>query len=143
MAAFLLFFGLPILMNGIFGAQAVDSSDIIKKNINILESTKKSIDDMVKESVKTEQNLFDLDQQTQNSYLDSIKTYISMKNDLENNLTKFIQDIRKIELVGILLIIIIFFLLLLKQFNLLKTLQYILNYPFIFIYEKVTGNKIN
>jgi Fe2+ transport system protein B len=138
----LLFFGLPILMNGIFGAQAVDSSDIIKKNISVLESTKKSIDDIVKETGKTEQNLFELDDKIQNTYLESIKTYINMKNDLENNLTKFIQDIRKIELVGILLIVIIFFLLLLKQFNLLKTLQYILNYPFIFIYEKITGNKI-
>jgi len=138
MAELLLFFGLPILASGI---DAVMDSNDIKKNIIDMTDAKKQIDDALEKNT-TEEDIINLDQDTQNAYFQSMTKYLEIKNNLEKSLPIFYSHIRKIEIIGIIMIIVIFFLLLLKQFKLLGTLQYIIFYPIIFIYEKITGNKV-
>ena len=138
MAELLLFFGVPLIANGI---NATKSTQDIKDSIATMTDSKKQIDDMMSKDT-TLTDIYKLDKKTQDTYFKSITSYMSTKNDLERTLTNFYKQMRQIELTGILMIIVIFFLLLLKHFKLLGTIQYILFYPFIFIYEKISGNKV-
>lgn len=139
MAELLIFFGIPIIASGV---DAIVASNEIKKNIIDMTDAKKKLDDILAKDTTIE-DIVNIDNDVQQEYFNSMKKYVDIKDELEKSLPIFYSRIRQIEIIGIIMIIVIFFLLLLKQYKLLGTLQYILFYPIIFIYEKITGNKVN
>ena len=148
MASILLTFFVGLTSLGMFagpigssGYYAIKDTDDLKKSISQMRESKKDLEELLKND-KTLENLYKLNAKTQKAYFDSITRYMNTQQDLEKVFTQFNTKLRKIQLIGIVLIVVIFFLLLLKQFELLGTVQYILFYPIIFIYEKLTGNKI-
>jgi hypothetical protein len=128
---------LPIIANGISTVNNVES---VKKNIRDIND---QTDKLNKKNIDFKA-LYDLNFNEQQDYTQDISEFFKIKNDTEIAFNNFINDVKKIQLTGIIIIVVVFFLLLLKQFGVLRTIIDILEYPFIYIYNSIfnKGKKI-
>ena len=136
----ILFMVVPI-SSGVIESTVSSASQgqFLKDRINTLNKLNDSNIEYMKKFIN---NTDDITEQEREEIQKINDKYSSMSDIIDITLNDFNEKFKKTQIIIIVLIVVVFFLLLLKNFDLLRTFNYILIYPFIFIYEKISGNKI-
>jgi hypothetical protein len=77
----------------------------------------------------------------QQKLTESADEYIKLQSLITTAQSDFNDSFKKVQLVGIIILIVIFILLVLKYFGLLEQMAYLLNYPFILLWNFITNKK--
>jgi hypothetical protein len=67
--------------------------------------------------------------------------YIQLQSLITTAQSDFNDSFKKVQLTGIIILIVVFILLVLKYFGLLEQMAYLLNYPFILLWNFITNKK--
>ena len=124
--------GIGVIVNGINSSSITDAKSQIEQLVATNNSMKEKL-------TNTNKKIIDMDIDTQNEYKDLLAKYIDMKDQIKTATFEFNKTLKDIQIRGIIVAIIVFFLLLLKQFDLFDTIQSIILYPFIYIYNSIVN----